>query len=67
MTFTLSPGNDARASGIRLEEMWVGEINRYTERQIYRGRWIIIIFFSRERETVGISAFADLRCDTDGL
>lgn len=66
MTFTLSPGNDARASGIRLEEMWVGEINRYTERQIYRGRWIII-FFSFGRETVGISAFADLRCDIDGL
>lgn len=51
MTFTLSPGNDARASGIRLEEMWVGEINRYTERQIYRGRWIIVLFFFfRERE-----------------
>lgn len=30
MTFASSPGSDALASGIRLEEMWVGRIVRYT-------------------------------------
>lgn len=43
VTFTLSPGNDAQASGIRFEGMWVGEINTYTQRQKYRGRWILFL------------------------
>lgn len=34
MTFTSSAGSDALASGIRLDEMWVGRIDGCTE-----GRW----------------------------
>lgn len=58
MTFTSSPGNDALASGIRLEGIWVGRINRYTEEAEIQRQ---VGFFSlRESVTVGISADADV-------
>ena len=40
VTFASCPGSDVPASGIRLEEMWVGEIDGYMQRQKYRGRCI---------------------------
>lgn len=58
VTFTSSPGNDALASGIRLEGMWVERLSRYTQRQKYGGRWIFFFFFFFG-ESVGISAYAD--------
>ncbi len=65
MTFTSSPGKDVLASGIRFEGMWVERIKRYTHRGRNTEAGGFSFFFFRV--TVGISAYADLLYDIDGL
>ena len=52
LTFTSSPGNDALASGIRLEGMWVERMSR--GRNTEAGAFFF--FFPPMRATVGIRA-----------
>lgn len=62
VTFTSSPGNDALASGIRLEGMWVERMSR--GRNTEAGAFFF--FFPYERDC-GNQSLSDSWCDIDRL